>query len=124
MSQSHFSCSILDKSPTFPALLHMERKGKKVRVLERIGPHYEEFGILLLEDDTGAMMEAIKMETYNRVADINVKIARHWLRGRGKMPVYWRTLVEVLLDIGLNELADDITDVLSGSGKQHYPQPL
>ena len=55
---------------------------------------------------------------------MRMEIMRGWRRGKGKKPVTWRTLIEVLRKIELNELADDIIDVLSGSGKPHYPQPL
>ena len=36
---------------------------------------------------------------------INIAILQEWLTGRGKQPVTWATLVEVLRDIGLSTLA-------------------
>ena len=42
---------------------------------------------------------------------INEEILRQWLSGKGKQPVTWATLVEVLCDIGLSALAKDISAV-------------
>ena len=42
---------------------------------------------------------------------INIEILKQWLTGRGKQPVTWATLVEVLRDIKLCTLADDIEAV-------------
>ena len=39
---------------------------------------------------------------------INIEILQEWLIGRGKLPVTWATLVEVLRDIELSTLAGDI----------------
>ena len=44
----------------------------------------------------------------NDAEEINKEILREWLTGRGKQPVTWATLVEVLRDIKLTTLASDI----------------
>ena len=44
---------------------------------------------------------------------INEEILRQWLSGKGKQPVTWATLIEVLHDIGLSTLAKDISAVKS-----------
>ena len=80
-------------------------------MLERIGRDYKRFGIELLEDADGDKMDEIK-ENNSRAADMRMEIMRGWRRGKGKKPVTWRTLIEVLRKIELDELADDITDAL------------
>ena len=42
---------------------------------------------------------------------ISIEILQEWLTGRGKKPVTWSTLVEVLHDIELSTLAGDIEAV-------------
>ena len=42
---------------------------------------------------------------------INIEILQEWLTGRGKQPVTWATLVEVLRDIELFALACEIEAV-------------
>ena len=39
---------------------------------------------------------------------INTEILREWATGRGKKPVSWETLTEVLRNIGLSTLASEI----------------
>ena len=47
----------------------------------------------------------------NDAERINEEILEKWLVGKGKQPVTWATLVEVLRDIELSVLADDIEAV-------------
>ena len=99
-----------DQKPALNGLV-LKKRNREVRVLERIGRDYREFGIELLEDADGDKMDEIK-ENNSRAADMRMEIVRGWLRGKGKKPVTWRTLIEVLRKIELDELADDITDAL------------
>ena len=48
----------------------------------------------------------------NDAEKINADILQQWISGRGKHPVTWKTLTEVLYDIGLNTLAGDIKAVI------------
>ena len=42
---------------------------------------------------------------------INTEIVQEWLTGRGKQPMTWATLVEVLRGVELSTLAGDIEAV-------------
>ena len=83
----------------------------KVRIVKEIGTKYEQFGILLLQDRTGASVKNIAHRCSNDPERINTEILQQWLAGMGKLPVTWATLVEVLRDIGLSTLADGISTV-------------
>lgn len=85
--------------------------GGKVSLLEKIGVQYHDFGVLLLMDADGDRITAIKKELMGNVSDINREILHQWLKGNGKQPVTWTTLVAVLQDIGLEKLAKDIEAV-------------
>ena len=50
-------------------------------------------------------------KNYNDAEQINTEILQEWLTGRGKQPVTWTTLVDVLRDIKLSILAGDIETV-------------
>ena len=58
-------------------------------------------------------MDGIAQEHRGNVDTINKEILKKWLQGRGKKPVTWRTLIEVLRDSQLSELADEIQTNLS-----------
>jgi hypothetical protein len=84
--------------------------GGKVNLADKIGASYFKFGVLLLEDD-GDQVAAIEKEMGKKASDINLEILRLWLKGQGRQPVTWATLVTVLQDIGLEKLAKDIETV-------------
>ena len=47
----------------------------------------------------------------NDAERINTEILQEWLAGKGKQPVSWTTLIEVLHDIELTTLAREIEAV-------------
>ena len=90
-------------------MLKFPGQDKQINIPQEIGIKYETFGIILLEDDSGAIVDNIVRECREWAEDINKQILQKWLRGRGKHPVTWATLVEVLRDIELSILAGDIS---------------
>ena len=99
---------VIVQQPTvaLPQLICFKTRSGKINILEQIGTHYRELGILLLDDTTGAVTKAI-IEQYNYDATkIIFEIFEKWIQGKGKLPVEWATLIEVLNDIGLSELAN------------------
>ena len=79
-----------------------------MNLAEIIGVSYYEFGVQLLDDDDGDKIAAIEKELGKSALDINRQVFRLWLKGKGRQPVTWATLVAVLQDIGLARLAQDI----------------
>ena len=75
--------------------------------MDQIRIHYWELGVFLLNDDTGAVTQAIINWYHEDATKINREILQRWIHGQG-MPVEWATLIEVLKDIGLTELACEI----------------
>ena len=71
------------------------------------------FGILLLEDETGAHVESLIKENRENCESINLDIVRQWLQGRGTKPVSWKTLTRILKAVKLTVLAQDIINTLS-----------
>ena len=93
---------------SFPAIVD----GKKLNIISEIGTSYISFGILLLEDDKGNKIYAIEKEFLKNAFDINSRIVNLWLNGKGKQPITWETLIEVLKQIDLTVLASKIEDYL------------
>ena len=80
----------------------------KVNLTKEVGPNYLMLGIFLLEDATGQKTSAIELEHSRNAVRITHHIFELWLRGEGRQPVSWDTLVTVLRDLDLNMLADVI----------------
>lgn len=106
------SFSPLVQRPTLPQLLLFKTRSSSFNVLEQIGIHYRKLGILLLDDDTGAVTQAIVKQYHYDATDINIEILQRWIQGKGKLPVDWATLIKVLKDIGLPELARKMEQTL------------
>ena len=66
---------------------------------------YRQFGIMLLEDETGDITESIIAKHKDDLEAINIEITIKWLQGRGRSPMTWETLVTVVEEIGLKGLA-------------------
>ena len=99
--------------PTLPILRRFPVKRKHIDIAEEIGPDYEKFGTLLLEDEKGNKVKNIKVSERGDPVDITVEILKQWLQGKGRKPVTWQILVKGLRDTNLNTLADDIESSLS-----------
>ena len=109
--------SCLTTDPTVPKMTELIKcVGQKGRhnIPEEIGTDYFNFGIFLLNDKTGTKITAFEWEYQKHSEAINREILRQWLEGRGKYPVTWATLIEVLKDISKMTLAEDIEYGLMG----------
>ena len=75
-----------------------------------VATKYGELGTFLLNDD-GLRVRIMALKHLNDAEEINVEVLQKWVTGRGRQPVTWTTLVEVLRDIELSVLAGDIEAV-------------
>ena len=88
------------EKPSLPKLLELN-------IPEKVGTYYKEFGIFLLKDETGSLIDTIEMECGGKAHRITLKILQDWLLGKGEPPT-WQTLVQTLHRCGLSLLADQI----------------
>ena len=100
-----------------PTLYELSCFGKdQVNIIEQIGGKCYKFGTLLLEDETGCMMDAISDDSRGIAEKINYRVLTRWLRGQGSQPVTWATLATVLDRCGHPVLADEIRSVKAAAG--------
>jgi len=97
--------------PTLPELIRFRGRRGRINIPQQISTNYFNFGILLLEDKDGARIRSVIHKCRENSEQINIKVLEEWIAGRGKYPVSWDTLIEVLQDIGLGALASDIAAV-------------
>ena len=96
--------------PNMRELIRFQGRNTPINIPQRIGTKWDDFGIFLLRDDRAAIVDSIAKEQRDRPEQINKEILKRWIQGGGQ-PVTWETLVGVLRDIELNELADGIASV-------------
>ena len=73
-------------------------KVKPVRIVEQIGIWYYEFGIHLLNDDSGTKLASIRQQNFHDTHSIIRDILTQWLLGRGDLPVTWETFIKALYE--------------------------
>ena len=97
--------------PTVKELITFQGRRGRIDISEQIGNKYKRFGILLLDDPDGVRVNAIERKHHEEAKEINFEIFQKWIKGSGKKPMTWKTLIDVLFDIGLSALAEDIKAV-------------
>ena len=94
--------------PTLIECIRFRGRERRINIPQEIGIKYSDFGLFLLEDENRQRVKAIAHSYQNKAEEINKEILEQWITGRGKQPVTWKTLTEVLCDIELTTLAEEI----------------
>ena len=102
--------------PTFSQFMSFPGSSGYIDLSREIGNNYYSLGVFLLNDDTGAEIEALRDLDHGIPHKINTDIFRKWLQGSGAQPVTWRTLVAVLKRMELLTLAEDIETAIRERG--------
>ena len=97
-----------DNRPTLIECIRFRGRERRINIPQEIGVKYHDFGLFLLEDENRQRVKAIGQEYMKDAEEINKEILEQWITGRGKQPVTWKTLTEVLRDIELSTLAGEI----------------
>ena len=92
-----------------------KRNGEMINILAKMGADYYQFGLKLLEDNDGNIMEDIIENCNGKPGRIKRQIVIDWVRGKGKKPITWETLAEVVSKMGLAVLAKDIREATTGN---------
>ena len=107
---THCMCS--GTKPTLQELLRFTRTdGSVINIPVEIGTKYVKFSTFLLDDRNGSRVKIMARKHHYNAEEINTEILQEWLTEKGKQPVTWATLVEVLHDIELSALAAEIEAV-------------
>ena len=99
--------------PNLRGLTAFPTRHGKVNIPQEVGVKYQTFAAQLLEDPTGAKVNSMEHKHGRDSLRINTEVLQEWLRGQGRRPVSWGTLIEVLRDIELCTLAGDIEEACS-----------
>ena len=82
-----------------------------MNIIINVGMNYEMLGTLLLNDDCGAILPAIKTQMLLDPSAITMEIMRRWVNGQGREPT-WQTLIDCLNSVGLSRIASSIKQSL------------
>ena len=98
--------------PTLEQLIDFKTSTGSVNVVKLIGTDYNQLGAFLLKDEAGTITDAIADEHHHNAFKVNYHILKQWIQGKGRQPVQWSTLIDVLKKIKHSELAKKIEDNL------------
>ena len=82
----------------------------RLKLPERVGVHYQAFGIFLLDDRNGYKVNNMKMRCHGDPEAIVTDILQTWLGGSHGETPSWKNLVESLRLCELNVLAKEIEE--------------
>ena len=99
--------------PTLMECIRFRGRERRINIPQEIGDKYHNFGLDLLDDRNGVRIRSIAHEHRDNAEQINTEVLQQWITGRGKQPVTWNTLTQVLRNIELNTLAGEIEAALS-----------
>ena len=91
-----------------PTLLELVR----LRIPQRVCPHYHAFGNILLNDETGGIVETVIKREMHNSERIVMEILRIWFQTSDD--VTWDYLIRVLRDIDQSVLAAEIEAKITG----------
>ena len=110
--------TVFNETPEMTQLRHLELPVttndntvdfKLLDVAKRIGVSYYRVGMELLEDSN--VVEVIWNDNSHKIVDTIVETLEEWLKGNGRRPVNWRTLLQIL-EKADQPLATDISKAL------------
>ena len=105
------SHSPTDYQPTLIECIRFRGRERRFNIPQEIGVKYRDFGLFLLEDHNGARIRSIAHKHNNDADQINTEVLEEWVAGKGRHPITWKTLTQVLRDIELSTLAGEIEAV-------------
>ena len=86
--------------------------------MEAIGDQWHMVGIVLLDDENGAIVDCIADECRGKAQNINLEILKRWIRGQGIPDRSWRALIGVLRSVRHIALADSMEEALTEEAEQ------
>ena len=102
-----------DDIPSLVELHSFPSRRGITNIPEQIGVNYTSFGIALLDDHSGAVVDGIAHKNLKNPKQINTELLQRWRNGEGRKPVNWRALAACLRETGHSVLADDIQHTLT-----------
>ena len=104
-----------DAKPTIKQLLILKTmSGKRIDLQTALASRWKHFVYFLEFDNDGRALDCIEKKCGRDDPEACYRqMMRKWIRGSGKQPASWRTLVRLLREFGDNVLAKDIEDALA-----------
>jgi len=102
--------SITDKRPKMNELFCIrDKQNRRFKLISTVQTNLTALGLVL--DLDYSIIPSIEQRNHSQEASCT-EIFDHWLKGNGRTPVTWKTLLETLRDCDFMQLADDLEEAL------------
>ena len=89
------------------------QEGERISIIHRIAPKWQRFGNLLQFDSDGHTLDIIaKDHTTDGCVACCQEMVGLWLQGKGRQPVTWALLLELLEDMEQGWLVEQVKNAL------------
>ena len=97
-----------DEKPRLADLISLSsNEGEKIEIVNSVASSWKHIGALMDFDEAGDRLD-LTQEMFGDPVACCKDVFQHWLRGNGKQPATWRTLIELLEDIHYRDLAKKV----------------
>ena len=108
---AHHNVMHTDQRPTLSQLMVLDTSsGERVDIIEAITAEWKIFGDYLEFDETA--INHISQEHKSHPMDCCTEMMREWLKGRGRQPATWATLIDLLKVVEMNKIAQQLEGML------------
>ena len=102
-----------DAAPTLKLLsLLTTPRGEEINIIKTMAPVWKNLGVLLDFDNNGTELDIIDKKHPSDPIECCRAMFQHWLKGNGKKPCTWQTLVQLIKYADQERLADDIESLM------------
>jgi len=102
--------SFADKRPEMNELYCIrDQQNRRIQLISTVQTNFAALGLTL--NLHYSIIESIEQRNYSQEISCT-KILSHWLKGNGRTPVTWKTLLEALRDCAFMQLAEDLEKAL------------
>ena len=106
-----------------PQLLMLQGgNDESINIVKAIGNQWRVVGIVLLNDESGAIVDSIADEFRGNAQNINIEILKCWMRGDGIPDQTWEGLLTVLR-VHCRTLAESVEEALTAEEATDHPPP-
>ena len=89
----------------------IEGNGKTVKVIEQVAARWESVATRLHFE--GCNIQQIRRDNRDSCTDACRTVFIEWLDGKGRKPITWKTLIEVLREANFSEIASGLEHVMN-----------
>jgi hypothetical protein len=108
----------IDSTPTLRELAYLKHCDQRINVIECVAPRWKSVADQL--HLKSHHIETIEMESLCKPGPACREMFAKWLKGFGRKPITWRTVIDALDDAGLPTVSLELNTVINGTQENQF----